>query len=107
MLLEEPIDHTCAAGGRRKEGRKGEAVMRGKSGGGRGREVSHEFTAWLNIVNYWLARAMTDSYSREGGNSESQEGAWYGWAGSRLFHHIPPYNTWHLNGRSRVCHPHL
>ena len=65
MLLEEPIDHTCAAGGRRKEeGREGEAVMRGKSGGGRGREVSHEFTAWLNIVNYWLARAMTDSYSR-------------------------------------------
>ena len=53
--------------GWKKEGRKGEAVMRGKSGGGRGREVSHEFTAWLNIVNYWLARAMTDSYSREGG----------------------------------------
>ena len=27
----------------------------------RRREFSHEFTAWLNIVNYWVARAMTDS----------------------------------------------
>ena len=68
-MLLEPDDHTCARGGwnrgREKEERKGEAVMRRKSGGGTregGREeVSHEFTAWLNTVNYWLARSLHET----------------------------------------------
>ena len=60
MLLEpDGRPHVRDVG--RRDGGKGEAVMRRKSGGGTerevegGREVSHEFTAWLNIVNYWLA----------------------------------------------------
>ena len=75
----------------RKEGRARRQSCGGGGEGRRregGREVSHEFTAWLNIVNYWLA-ALSARDGRTLGKSGSQDGHGHGQALSRLFHPIP------------------